>query len=440
LNKRDGYKAPIYNFDESQYLVQVSIGTPPQDFTLTLDTGSSDLWVPSTSCPTSNCPVKRFDPSSSSTFKKPQTPSEFNITYGKGAASGVYGVDVVSIGGASVPEQLFGLAAVTENIFQATMPNTGEVVAIHSDDHSAMANGIFGLGFPGLTTASVSNNAPYNPFMFNLVEQKSIQQQLFSIYLNHIDSTGWSGEILFGGIDNTKYTGDIKYIPVFQTPISAERSLYGHWLVGGQGFFVENGHGPYPNIRYKQPLGTIVDTGSTLSYFPLAVAQPLVDAITGPGKNKHDAASGLFLIECSLAQEKDLMLQVQFTTTTNITTTPVVINATVKDMIYPTDDPSTCIIGIATPPQTGNLNGGILLLGDSILRNAYMVFDVGEKRVGFAQSKFTSGNFSNINPSGGSTNKVNNAGGNNSGSASSLNRVTGWSMLVCCLIIYYLSL
>lgn len=39
FDKRDPFSTPLYNDQGSQYLVSVGIGTPPQNFTVTLDTG-----------------------------------------------------------------------------------------------------------------------------------------------------------------------------------------------------------------------------------------------------------------------------------------------------------------------------------------------------------------------------------------------------------------
>jgi hypothetical protein len=40
LNRRaNAYSAPLYNDQGSQYLIEVEIGTPPQKFPVTLDTG-----------------------------------------------------------------------------------------------------------------------------------------------------------------------------------------------------------------------------------------------------------------------------------------------------------------------------------------------------------------------------------------------------------------
>ena len=72
-----------------------------------MDTGSSNLWVPSTHCSSIACWVHRkFDSQKSHTFKENGT--EFAIQYGTGSLTGIISNDVLKVGDLEINGQDFG--------------------------------------------------------------------------------------------------------------------------------------------------------------------------------------------------------------------------------------------------------------------------------------------------------------------------------------------
>ncbi|EIE76775.1 hypothetical protein RO3G_01479 [Rhizopus delemar RA 99-880] len=361
FKKRDSHTASLYNDQGSQYLIQVNIGTPAQTFTVTLDTGS--------------------------------------IPYGIGNVNGTYAKDTVTIGGATVSNQQFGLATATSDILESSTSTSS---------NSVEANGILGLGYPSLTESYSQGNGGYNPFVFNLVSQNIISDPIFSIYLNSISQTGWAGEIIFGGTDPTKYEGDLAYLPVVGLTsktsgiFGGSSSRYYYWMVYGQGLGVTNSStGSNPSYSLGEVGTFILDTGTTLTYLPTTVATEIVAAFAGSNGYSIDSSSGVFIVDCSV-YSSSARFELKMAQSSSSNASPVTLSVPASQLVIPMDSTdvstaSVCMFGIAPLSGSGTIGSNMYLVGDSVLRSAYMVFDIGNNRIGLAASKGVGGTVTSPN-------------------------------------------
>ncbi|XP_054918716.1 lysosomal aspartic protease-like isoform X2 [Dermacentor andersoni] len=178
---------------DMRYVGVVTLGTPPQSFKVIFDTGSSNLWVPSSKCVDSNIGCRgrsKYDKDASSTYKK--NGRRFKMRYESGLVRGTLSRDDLGVAGVSVRGQLFGEVTHT----------TGDVFKVVAFD------GIFGLGYPDISEKDVV------PPFDNMLKQELVTEPLFSVFLSSTPSEQNGGEILFGGVNSERYTGDITYADV----------------------------------------------------------------------------------------------------------------------------------------------------------------------------------------------------------------------------------
>lgn len=147
----------------------MTIGTPPQQFSVQLDTGSSDIWVPSAQSDIclqglAACPAGAFDPSQSSSFRDTGR-GEFSIGYeDNSGVSGDYMTDVVSIGNAKLKAVTMGLA------IQATR-----------------GVGIMGIGYDADESIAASDPTKIYPNIISQLKNQSVTSTLaYSLWLNDL--------------------------------------------------------------------------------------------------------------------------------------------------------------------------------------------------------------------------------------------------------------
>uniref|UniRef100_A0ACD5VF24 Uncharacterized protein n=1 Tax=Avena sativa TaxID=4498 RepID=A0ACD5VF24_AVESA len=210
---RDGDQEAVIelkNYVNAQYVGQIGVGSPPQNFTVVFDTGSSNLWVPSADCYFSLACYfhPKYVSGRSSTYKENGTPAALH--YGKGAIFGFYSEDQVTIGDTVVKNQEF---------IEATYEHGFTFLAAKFD-------GILGLGFKEI---SVEGSVPV---WYNMVAQGLVKNQTFSIWLNRNANDGEGGEIVFGGDDPKHYKGSHTYTRV--TRKAFWQFEMGDFLIGGR--------------------------------------------------------------------------------------------------------------------------------------------------------------------------------------------------------------
>ncbi|XP_046896019.1 pepsin A-like [Hypomesus transpacificus] len=317
-----GNEAMTNDADLSYYGV-ISIGTPPQSFSVIFDTGSSNLWVPSVYCSSQACQNhKKFNPQQSSTYQS--TGQTLSIQYGTGSMTGMLAYDTVQVGGITVNQQILGLSE-TEAPFMANM----------------VADGILGLAFPSIASSGAT------PVFDNMMSQNLVSEDVFSVYLS---GGGQSGSVVvFGGIDSNYYSGQLTYIP-----LTSET----YWQISMDSVII-NGN----VVACSGGCQAIVDTGTSLIVGPTSDISNM-NAWVGASTDQYGDA----VVNC---QNISQMPEVTFTLNGNHFTIPA--SAYVSQSSY------GCNTGFGSDG-----NSQLWILGDVFIRQFYAVFDRQNQQVGLA--------------------------------------------------------
>jgi cathepsin D len=164
----------------------ISVGTPPVIYTVSFDTGSSDLILPGSNCDTCDGHTL-YNPSTSSTSTDLGT--TFSTQYSDGdSASGEQYTDTVTISGLTATKQTLGAA---------THYSSG------LESSSFPADGIMGLGFQRLSILGA------RPVFQTLIKEGQVSSHVFAMKL-----AGGGSELTLGGTNQRLYKGSVTFVPI----------------------------------------------------------------------------------------------------------------------------------------------------------------------------------------------------------------------------------
>ncbi|KAK9802151.1 putative Aspartic peptidase domain-containing protein [Seiridium cardinale] len=363
VNKRTTFTQSLYNnVTGAGYYANVAIGTPPQNLTLILDTGSSDIWLLSKDanlCASESSQLKygyclaTYEPSASSTYHEVSN-NTFNIEYvDQTGAQGDYIKDDFYVGGATITQLQMGLA------IKSTIPA-----------------GIMGIGFESNEAAKTQ----YPNIMEVFVDQGLIGSKAYSLYLNDYDTS--TGTILFGGIDTKKFIGQLTSISLIADSTTDKVTSFTVPL-NAVSMSVNGSPG---NASLDDAIPVVLDSGTTLTYLPSQTIEGVYNSLGV----QYDEQMGFAYIECNyLSQNLTFAFQLGGSDGPTIS---VPADELVFDNVQELED-----AGVDTPSSLDNAcTFGILpsddyyLLGDTFLRSAYVVYDLQNNQVAIAQSNLNS--------------------------------------------------
>ncbi|XP_031284493.1 aspartic proteinase A1-like [Pistacia vera] len=328
----------LKNYKDAQYFGEIGVGTPPQNFTVVFDTGSSNLWVPSSfSDVFQNHP--KYKSSSSSTYKK--NGKSADIHYGTGAVSGFFSEDHVRVGDLVVKDQEF-IEATKEPGLTFLM---------------AKFDGILGLGFQEISVGHAV------PVWYNMVNQGLVSEPVFSFWFNRNADEEERGEIVFGGMDPNHYKGEHTYVPVSQK---------GYWQFDMDDILIDGKTTGF----CASGCAAIADSGTSLLAGPPTIIAEINHAI-GAKVSISSWDNGTRAVDCGSLSS---LPNVSFTIggkTFDLSPEQYILKECEGEAVQ-------CCGGFTDQaPEPG---GPQWILGDVFMGTYHTVFDFGNMSVGFAEA------------------------------------------------------
>ncbi|KAI1791930.1 acid protease [Ganoderma leucocontextum] len=310
----DAIGVPLDDFflgTDLQWFGNISVGTPPQPVSVVFDTGSQTLEFAETGC--KSC--AQINPSKSSTFKRGTRKETLPFPTGVGVDPIVDNDYVLTIQSATDSVTVGGI--------------TLEKVSLTIIDQTAAFNGTGrSEGFAALNDQGLD--------------------ALFSMFLT--PHTVGNAELIIGGVDNSKFTGDLVW---------ADQSGQGDWTTD----------------VLDQPRDIIFDSGTSNVLFSTQIAEAMY-ALISADIQPFDTKPSAYDLPYDKIGDLPAVIDIAFTARDGEPFT-LTIPSTELNVGRFKSDPSTCQTLI-------NSFDGLDLVGGSVLKHYYSVWDVGNQRMGFA--------------------------------------------------------
>lgn len=347
------------------YYATVEIGTPSQRLTLQIDTGSSDVWVPSNSArictdeESGGCTFGSFNADKSDSYSSLGR-NLFDITYADNSYSrGDYFEDDFRIGGVEIRNLTMGLGLRT------------------TIDH-----GLVGVGYALNEASTTTADAIYPNLPIAMAQEGLIKSVAYSLWLNDLDAS--TGNILFGGIDTGKFEDSLTKIEILR---DQREDNFTHFTVAMTSLVATSPSGTDVLTSEDIPIHAVLDSGTTLTYLPNDMAEQVWEEVGA----KYESLFGMAVLPCSHSTHPGYFsfgFAGEHGPRINITMDELVVDLTdgspPQFTSGPYDGELVCEFGIQ------NYSSSPYILGDTFLRSAYVVYDLVNNEIAMAPTRFNS--------------------------------------------------
>lgn len=236
-----------------------------------------------------------------------------------------------------------------------------------------------GIGFDtNETPNNPSKNGTYASVLDLMVEQSILDRKAYSLYLNDLNQT--TGSVCFGCVDSTKYTGDLVALPLQKSmPLQeGEEGDVHEFMVTLTSVVLTDASGAATTLTpdgYSQSV--LLDSGTSATLLTKDIFELLAN-----GLGAVDVGQGVCVVPCSYSSSNATL-----TYTFGGQGGPSVVvpfSELIGNQIYTSNEYDAasggCNVGLEFAKD------GNAIMGDTFLRNAYVVFDIDNQQAAIAQA------------------------------------------------------